>query len=69
MPFQSNGEIIYYQFDLFDQSVLHAIFSRRGGISPTPWQSLNMGSTVGDDINRVRENRRLGLTALSLKPM
>lgn len=66
MPFHVRGEIRYFQFGLFDQGVTHAVFSRQGGVSPEPWASLNLGSTVGDDIERVRENRRLALNAMEL---
>ncbi|MCL4352111.1 MAG: peptidoglycan editing factor PgeF [Firmicutes bacterium] len=64
MPFQSNGEIRYFQFEQLGQGQIHAIFTRRGGVSPEPWAALNMGSTVGDDLERVHENRRLALAAL-----
>ena len=65
MPFQSNGEIRYFQFELFDDGPVHAIFTRRGGVSPDPWAALNLGGTVGDDLERVRENRRRVLHALN----
>jgi YfiH family protein len=65
MPFHSNGEIRYYQFELFDDGPVHAIFTRRGGVSPDPWAGLNLGGTVGDDPERVRENRRRALHALN----
>jgi hypothetical protein len=68
MPFQSNGDIRYFQFDQFNQALHHAIITRRGGVSPQPWDSLNLGSTVGDDPERVRENRRLALSALECNP-
>lgn len=32
--------------------------TRLGGVSEAPWDSLNLGSHVGDDPVRVRENRR-----------
>jgi len=68
MSFLLNGKIRFYQFGVFDRSVCHAIFTRQGGISPEPWAALNMGGTVGDDPERVRENRRRGLTALIRDP-
>jgi len=68
MPFHSNGEIRYYQFELFDDGPVHAIFTRRGGVSPHPWAGLNLGGTVGDDPQRVRENRRRALVALDCEP-
>ena len=32
--------------------------TRIGGVSPFPWDSLNLGDHVGDEIGRVAENRR-----------
>jgi len=48
----------YYQFEtlLFDE-LTQAVFSRQGGVSPTPWKSLNLGGTVGDDPDRVLKNK------------
>jgi YfiH family protein len=68
MPFQSKNGIRYYQFEQLGQGVIHAIFTRRGGISPKPWAALNLGSTVGDDLERVLENRRLALSILERDP-
>ena len=65
MPFQDSGEIRYFQFDLF-RDLTHAVFTRRGGLSPDPWASLNLGGSVGDDPERVHENRKLALAALGL---
>jgi YfiH family protein len=49
----------YFQFEtLVEPRLVHAVFSRHGGVSPKPWDSLNVGSTVGDDHIRVNENRR-----------
>lgn len=57
----------YYTFETLDQhGICHAIFTRRGGVSPFPWASLNMGGSVGDDLERVRENRRRAFDALGL---
>jgi len=68
MPFQTIGEICYYRFGQFDPSVCQAFFTRKGGLSPEPWATLNMGGTVGDEKERVQENRRRGLVAVSLEP-
>ncbi len=39
----------------------HGFTTREGGVSPAPWDSLNLGGLVGDDPERVAENwRRLG---------
>jgi polyphenol oxidase len=68
MPFQSHGEIRYFQFEQLGSGLTHAIFTRQGGVSPAPWDELNLGSTVGDDLERVRENRRLALETLGRDP-
>ncbi len=47
----------------------HAIFTRHGGISPTPWKSLNLGGSVGDDPVRVAQNRQKALAALDINPL
>jgi len=67
MPFHQPDSIRYYTFDLLrDVHVVHAAITRRGGISPEPWSSLNVGGTVGDDSDRVLENRRRTIQALGL---
>jgi len=66
MPFVQHNGLRYYQFDTL--KVRHAIFTRHGGTSSAPWNSLNVGGTVGDVIECVRENRRLSFDALECKP-
>lgn len=52
-------DIQYYSFESFENAgVISAAFTRKGGASPAPWTSLNVGGTVGDDPQRVLENRR-----------
>jgi YfiH family protein len=49
--------IKYYQFsNLIDQDVTQAVFTRLGGASLAPWDSLNVGNTVGDDRINVQAN-------------
>jgi purine-nucleoside/S-methyl-5'-thioadenosine phosphorylase / adenosine deaminase len=64
MPFTHINGIRYYTFDIFPREVTHAVFTRRGGVSPEPWASLNVGGTVGDDVARVRENRYRSFAAI-----
>ncbi len=64
MPFLSSNEIRYYTFDRFPRAVVHGVFTRRGGVSPAPWDSLNVGATVGDDRERVQQNRTRSFRAL-----
>lgn len=66
MGFIQHNGICYYQFDAL--RARHALFTRHGGVSPDPWGSLNVGGTVGDDLARVRENRRLSFQALGCAP-
>jgi YfiH family protein len=68
MPFQTQGEIRFYKFGLFDSSICNAFFTRKGGCSPAPWASLNMGGTVGDDKDNVIENRIRGLASQDRDP-
>lgn len=66
MPFEQSGGVRYFVFNSFQNlNITHAIFTRRGGYSPNPWQSLNMGGTVGDDPERVKENKRLAFRAIN----
>lgn len=52
---------------LFDACGVRMGFSRReGGVSLPPYDSLNLGSHVGDDLAAVRENRRRLLAAADL---
>jgi hypothetical protein len=62
------GAIKYFQFASFNQQGLyHAIFTRQGGTSQAPWQSLNFGSTVGDDLNHVRQNKELAFQSIGIE--
>jgi YfiH family protein len=59
MPIRQIESLRYFQFEtLAELDLVHGVFSRHGGVSPKPWASLNVGSTVGDDHDRVCENRR-----------
>ena len=62
MPFNQTDTLRYFQFETIPTK--HAIFTRQGGYSPEPWNSLNVGGTVGDDLKRVRANRNLSIEAL-----
>lgn len=46
--------------------LVHGIFTRLGGVSPAPWASLNLGGTVGDAPESVRENHQRVYAALGL---
>jgi hypothetical protein len=64
---KQNNSPIYYQFDCWQNTPLeHGVFTRIGGVSAGPWDSLNVGGTVGDDLDAVAENHRLMYSALDL---
>jgi YfiH family protein len=59
MPMISQNGLNYFEFKTFPQElVFQRIYSRTGGVSPQPWDSLNLGGTVGDERNHVVENRQ-----------
>ena len=64
MPFLKKNGIRYYNFEIFPENVAQAVFTRMGGVSPQPWDSLNVGGSIGDDITHVRENRIRSFNAL-----
>lgn len=65
---ETSGDVAYYTFDaLRDQTPLtHAISTRHGGISPAPYDTLNLSRTVGDDASNVAANILRLHTALNL---
>lgn len=62
-----NG-LVYYQFDQWTGSsrLSHGVFTRLGGASQSPWDSLNLGGTVGDSQASVQENHHRVYQALNL---
>lgn len=60
--------LIYYQFDQWTgfANLKHGIFTRLGGVSAAPWDSLNLGGTVGDLPDAVSENHRRMYACLGL---
>lgn len=69
MTFHQPDSIRYFTFDSFESAgIKHAIFTRRGGLSPQPWASLNVGGLIGDDPERVLGNRILSFHQLGRPP-
>jgi YfiH family protein len=59
MTFQERDGLRYFTFPGLQAAGLrHAIFTRQGGTSRAPFESLNLGASVGDDPAAVAENRR-----------
>lgn len=69
MAFHDHTEngITVLQSDLLCGNIRHGFSTRTGGVSPAPWDSLNLGVGRGDDLANVQENfRRLcGVLGLS----
>ncbi|WP_155474688.1 peptidoglycan editing factor PgeF [Heliobacterium mobile] len=63
---KSVRSLVLYQFD-WPCGVVQAISTRKGGLSEPPFDELNLGCHVGDDLERVYENRRRLSAALNLK--
>jgi len=54
---QEHDDLKYYQFESLRKSgIFHGIFTRLGGESLAPWNSLNVGGTVGDNPEIVASN-------------
>ena len=68
MPIHSSNGTRHLTFDIFDQyGIRHGIFMRHGGVSPRPWNSLNMATSVGDTRENVIENRARIAGALKIE--
>lgn len=58
MPLKESELLRSYYFDSFLSSrVTHGVFMRYGGVSPAPWNTLNVGGNNGDARENVIENR------------
>lgn len=66
---KESGGIVTYHFEsLVVEGLEHTIFTRLGGVSLEPFDTLNVGNTVGDDAVAVAENHarvyaHLGISA------
>lgn len=62
------SDLSIYRFDdaRLNNQVFHAILSRQGGVSSSPFASLNLSSSVGDDPTTVEENRKRAYSALGI---
>jgi YfiH family protein len=58
--------VIFYRFEGLarELAVSHAVFTRHGGVSRAPYATLNLGHTVGDDLDAVTINHQRALRAL-----
>lgn len=61
----TDNSITYLRSDALN-GVAHGFSTRLGGVSPAPWDSLNLGIGRGDTIENVRENYRRFCAALGV---
>ncbi len=64
---EANG-IPYYSFGALaeHEQIVHAVFTRLGGVSAPPYRALNVGHSVGDDPAAVEANHDIIYHALGL---
>lgn len=59
MPMAASKSLRFFEFSSFPKDHIdHGIFTRKGGVSPKPWKSLNLGGLNGDSRENVIENRQ-----------
>jgi YfiH family protein len=65
-----HDQLIYYQFDdlISAPDLYHGVFTRAGGVSRAPFESLNLSRSVGDDAAAVAENNRRMLAVFDVRP-
>ena len=65
---KESGQIKYFKCRELDDTnlVTHAFTTRAGGVSNSPFNSLNMSYNVNDNDSYVSENRKIILTALEI---
>jgi hypothetical protein len=69
MPVHQEDQICYLTSEsLLEAKIPHAFIMRHGGVSPAPWESLNVGGGVGDTPEHVIENRYRSFRALGRDP-
>lgn len=66
---REDGHLPYYQFAGLARhhGLRHAIFTRHGGVSRPPWDTLNVGRAVGDSPAAVEENHRRICASLEVR--
>src|SRR5437588_699198 len=64
------SRVPYFQFAALAglPGLVHGVFTRVGGVSEEPYTSLNVSLAVGDERDRVLENRRRIAVALAADP-
>ena len=67
MPFQQHEQtgLVWFTADVLNE-IPHGFSTRKGGVSPAPWDSLNLRPGQGDGPAKLRENYRRFFAALDL---
>ncbi len=61
--------VVFYQCPQMRQAGFpHGFSTRVGGVSPAPWDTLNLGGSCGDEPERVSENFRRFCAAIGADP-
>jgi YfiH family protein len=67
MGFEIVNGLKYFQFDSYkDFPLVHGVFTRHGGVSSKPYDSLNLGGNIGDLDTNIIQNKERIFTALEL---
>lgn len=65
MPLSQLDGVLFFTFEQFSaQPLTHGVFGRHGGVSEGHATSLNVGLTVGDDPEKVAQNRQISFDTL-----
>lgn len=62
--------LLLYRVAAFESqpTLTHAIFTRRGGASQAPFDTLNLGGAVGDEPEAVKKNYELACRVVNITP-
>lgn len=72
MILKNKNGLSFYQFPNFSRfpEIIHGVFTRESGFSKPPFNCLNIGLNVGDDVKNVHKNRRAILECMDgLQPV
>ena len=65
---ERHGVLFYLCPEMREAGFPHGFSTRVGGVSPAPWDSLNLGAGCGDQPERVAENFRRFCAAIGADP-
>ena len=65
---ERRGVLFYVCPEMREAGFPHGFSTRVGGVSPAPWDELNLGGSCGDDPERVSENFRRFCAAIGTDP-